>query len=136
MRHRINTSVGVILALSLVVLTGASPQKTRPPGRGIMRPVAAGALFETSGRFTGALGGEIQMNGASLPVAETAMIYEIGVGRLPVGSFVNDRVVYLSGTQVNGRIVIRQVIVRPPLDVRGFGDGSQFVREQTTPGPR
>lgn len=116
MRKRSGLSLGAALIFCLTACpatnSGADPLlvHNRLPWS---RPVQA---LNTSGQYTGMLGGEILLGGNSYQLAPDAIIYEIGNGFLPAGTVVANRYVFLSGTKSGDTNLVDLVIVRPASD--------------------
>jgi hypothetical protein len=128
MRNRTGIPVGLALALVLAALlapaAGADGRKPNKMDSDLL-PLAA---FNTSGEFSGALGGEVLLNGMRYQLASNVQIYEIGVGLLPPGTEVSDRWVFLSGLKTMGSDMIFSVIVLPAtVPSLDQGDGSSHI---------
>ncbi len=114
MRNRTSTTVGAALVLALMVFaaanTGADSRSKRKDTDFYGQP------FNTSGTFSGALGGSIVVGGVLYQLSPDVQLYEIGRGLVPVGEAYNGRFVFLSGARSGGSELIYSVIIRPASD--------------------
>lgn len=113
MRYRTGISFGfafaLVLAAVLAPVAGADGRKPSKTDSDLL-PLST---FNTSGEFSGVLGGEIILNGVRYQLGSNVQIYELGVGLLPAGTEINDRWIFLSGVRTMGADMIFSVIVRP-----------------------
>ena len=87
------------------------------------------STFNTSGEFSGVLGGEILLNGVRYQLGSNVQIYELGVGLLPAGTEISDRWIFLSGVRTLGSNMIFSVIVRPAtVPSLDQDDGSSHIQ--------
>jgi hypothetical protein len=137
MRNRTGIPVGLALALVFVALLApAAGADGRKPNRmaSDLLPLAA---FNTSGEFSGALGGEILLNGMRFQLDSNVQIYEIGVGLLPPGTELSDRWVFLSGLKTMGSDMIFSVIVLPSsMPSLDQDDGSSHIQVRDPSDPK
>jgi hypothetical protein len=136
MRRRIGLTLGLMCVVLLSTVpaqeAGAFGRANRKVARA-PRPQSQSLCASTM--YSGPLSGVIMVNGVSCVVADDATIYQIGSGQVPLGTAVRDRMICVSATRQQDRMVIHSISLRPlsrPFD----GDGSQFVRENTELGPR
>jgi len=136
MRCRIGLTLGLMCVVSLATVlpqdAGAVGRVNRKAARA---PRAQSPSICASTLFSGPLSGEIMVNGVSCVVSEDATIYQIGSGAVPLGTAIRDRMICISATRQQDRMVIHSISLRPlsrPFD----GDGSLFVKERTELGPR
>lgn len=135
--HRMRVIAAVALVLVTLTAAAHASQKSRPVPRGAARPTLPSETFSVSGFFTGAVASGMVVNGTGLQLAPEAVVYEIGRGVVPQGTFFRDRMVCLSGTQVGNTLLVRSVMVRPPVDARILaGDASNGIREKDPNSPR
>lgn len=124
MRNRLSLSVG--LALTLVLITGI-PAVAGTPGRpfhSIKADIFMRAQpFTLGGRFSGVLGGQIQIEGVTYRLAPDASVYEVGVGSMPLGTLLQDRYVSFSGLTMNNSTTIHSLVVRPASELTYGNDG-------------
>lgn len=120
MRNPINTLRGSALIVAVTVLAVATAgAEGRDATSQIARKLAEltrGTGFNVSGRFSGALTGDIQINGMSYHLSPEAQVYELGRGPLALGEVVSDRFVFLTGSRTRGDALIYSVIIRPATD--------------------
>ena len=113
MRYRTGISVGFAFALLFAaVLAPAAGADGRKPNK-MDSDLLPLSTFNTSGEFSGVLGGEILLNGVRYQLGSNVQIYELGVGLLPAGTEISDRWIFLSGVRTIGSDMIFSVIVRP-----------------------
>ena len=137
MRTHISLSLGALLAISLIAPPAPAAAKTRHSVRGGVRAHPQSASFSVSGRFSGTIGGDIILDGVVYRLTTGASIYELGRGMLPPGTFISDRVIFLSGARQSNGMAVSSVIVRPADPVGLIGQGtSPFVHEQTDGSPQ
>lgn len=114
MKNRLVTSVGLPLALAVLLATPAGAESRRD--RDSQEPLRGARSFTISGPCTACFGGEIRIDGASYRLSPGALIYEAGRGFLPSGTSLTGRVVCLSGVKVGDTLVPSSVLVRPAPD--------------------
>ena len=131
MRNRVWIAAGIAV---LVVVMGAAGAEAKRPKKSVRAPAERARTaqpFSVSGEFSGVLAGEILVGDTSYRLASDVQIYEIDTGPIPVGTAVEDRLVYLAG-EVNGQsTTIHAVIVRPAGELAPDSeDPSRYVREK------
>jgi hypothetical protein len=114
MRNRIGTSLGLAIALSLVGALVATAGEAGRPFRSVKaRALLDAETFGVSAQYSGAVIGEIRIDGVSYRIAPDASIYEIGSGLVPLGTVVQDRYVYLTGLKIGRTMMVYAVALRP-----------------------
>jgi len=135
MRRRIGLTLGLMCVVLLATVPSQEAGAVGRVNRKARAPRAQSQSICASTIYSGPLRGEIMVNGVSCVVSENATIYQIGSGAVPLGTAVRDRMICISATRQQDRMVIHSISLRPlsrPFD----GDGSQFVKENTELGPR
>jgi hypothetical protein len=137
MRHRIHPvlKLAIVLALAAGVVSQASADRrsVRENARARLKV----ETFATTLEFSGPLQGDIATESGVVRLAPDVFIYELGNGVLSPGSFVDHRMIYVSGVMVGGTPVITHVLVRPPAAASSAADGtSPNVSEASGQGPR
>jgi hypothetical protein len=124
MHRHVHLTLGLALLASFAVAVPHDAEAKRP------RPKRARAQsYCVSTMYSGALSGEILVNGVSCQVSPTATIYEIGRGALLVGTPVRDRMICVSGTKRGDLVVIHSISVRPLVSASSLmSDGSGSVK--------
>ena len=114
MRNRLGITLGIALALTVIVTmqAGAESRRRVLPSD----PVSGPESFTLSGPCSGCFGGELRIDGVSYRLSPDARIYEVGRGFLPAGASLTDRVVCISGMKLGATLVARSVLVRPAPD--------------------
>ena len=136
MRNRFRLFLGLPLAMSLVapLAWGADPATYSGPTHD--RKLARTMQISVSGVFSGAIGGEISLDGVRYQLTTNVSIYEIGHGPLPTGAVVGDRPVYLSGWRFGNVNLVSGVIVGSASEPTHRDEpGSAFVRLKDTSTP-
>ena len=134
MRNRLGTSLGIALALAVLVTTQAGAESRRHvlPSDPLLGPQS----FTLSGPCSGFFAGEIRIDGVSYRLSPDARIYEVGRGFMPAGSSLTDRVVCISALKLGTTLVACSVLVRPAPDPAASTPPGGPVSVQEGPRPQ
>jgi len=119
MRNYITSLRGLAMVAMLTtmgVATASADNWWSHPKRAPLVPVADDGLYNTSGRFTGYLSGNIEVNGQTFRVTNQTQIYELGIGSEDVGGMVTDRFIFMMVSRVDGGNTVESIIIRPLSD--------------------
>jgi hypothetical protein len=124
MRNRIGISLGLalvtLLATAVVAAADDTPRRVHSSGTSKMLRAVP---FTATGSYSGAVGGEIRLDGVGYRISPNACLYELDRGEVPLGTVVQDRVMFLTGLKTANCMVVYSVILRPEseagLDVTG-----------------
>lgn len=113
MRNRPAVALAVVVVLGVAMLAAhgaeAGPRKTSRAARTLL----AAPSFTDAAEFSGTIDGELYVNGTRYRLAPDAVIFEVGVGVVPRGSYYSGRVVSVSGVAQRRQMMVQTVIVRP-----------------------
>ena len=136
MYNRTRLSIAITLGLLLLALPAWSWGPPRRPSRAAPRMQLEPASFGTSGQYTGAIRGVIQLDGIRYTVAPGATIFEIGNGIAPAGTYVIDRRIFLSGVTRGSANIVQGVIICPVDGGSRLGQyPSPYIRAVESPSP-
>lgn len=128
MRNRLGITLGLALALGIVLTTAAGAEfRLR---KGLSNPLLRGQTFVLAGRVSGPIANEIRIDETTYMVAPDAQIYEIGRGIVPSGTSYYDRIVSVTGIKVRGTLVVTGVTVRP---YSYPGSGTVGIQDASSP---
>ncbi|HTQ47688.1 MAG TPA: hypothetical protein VMI75_33255 [Polyangiaceae bacterium] len=133
MNGRSLKQTGALMALALV-LAAAVPGRAETVRRGPIRMAEPADIFTASGELSGTLDPDFPVNGVMYHLSPDALIYEIGRGIIPPGSFIGDRMVFVAGPATGNTVTT--VIVRPSgesVSRTAVPDGSVQTRSASEP---
>jgi hypothetical protein len=132
MRNRTMSSKAAAIAVVLTALafaTAGADVRVKGPSARRLAPFPRGTGFNVSGRFSGALSGDVMLDGVTYHLTDRTVVYELGRGPVKLGETVTDRFIFLSGSRNGGYEAVYSVIIRP------LTDSTDPVREPTVLDP-
>jgi hypothetical protein len=134
LKTRMLRGVALSLAtLALVSVAHAQDMNRFRRDRQQRRPVT----FDVSGTFTGALDGQVLIDGAAYRYDESLQVYQLGVGLVSIGDVAVGSRVYASGMGSADAGTLRVVIARPADEgVVDVNASSKRIRERDASSPR
>lgn len=107
----------VAIVTTMGVATASADNWWAPhPKRVPQVPVSNDGLYNVSGRYTGYLSGNIDINGQTFRITNNTQVYELGRGAIEVGQMVTDRFMFMLVSRADGGNSVETVIIRPLTD--------------------
>jgi hypothetical protein len=119
MRNHTMISRGAAIAALLTALAFASAGadvRVKGPSARRLAPFPRGNGFNVSGRFSGALLGDVMLDGVTYHLTDKTVVYELGRGPVRLGETVTNRFIFMSGSRNGGYESVYSVVIRPLTD--------------------